>query len=173
MIRALLLKGMIFTENSEKARALAKKHAYGALMSDGRVRLSWLEVVFLASIGKVEVVDFRSRIVPFDDLMRKASRAEHDFATRYVVFSDLRKKGYVVKTALKFGADFRVYDKGVLPGQDHARWIVYPVRESSKLTWQDFASKNRVAHSTKKSLLIAVVDDEFDVTYWEVGWLKP
>jgi tRNA-intron endonuclease len=85
----------------------------------------------------------------------------------------LRKIGYVVKTALKFGADFRVYDKGVKPGEDHAKWIVYPVKESDFITWYEFSAKNRVAHSTKKKLLIGVVDGESDVTYYEIAWRKP
>ena len=85
----------------------------------------------------------------------------------------MRNRGYIVKTALKFGAEFRVYDRGIKPGEDHARWILYPVHESSTSTWHEFAAKNRVAHSTKKRLLIGVVDDEGEVSYWEVRWLRP
>jgi tRNA splicing endonuclease len=55
----------------------------------------------------------------------------------------------------------------------HARWILYTVRESDISNWHDFAAKNRVAHSTKKALLIAVVDDESDVSYYECLWLRP
>ena len=89
------------------------------------------------------------------------------------MFKDIRDRGYIVKTALKFGADFRIYDRGVKPGEDHAKWIVYPVHETEHLTWYEFAAKNRVAHSTKKRLLIAVVDDEDSVSYWEARWLRP
>ena len=89
------------------------------------------------------------------------------------MFKDIRNRGYIIKTALKFGADFRVYDRGVKPGEDHARWIVYPVHEGETLTWHEWAAKNRVAHSTKKRLLIAVVDDEGDCSYWEARWVRP
>ena len=85
----------------------------------------------------------------------------------------MRNRGYIIKTALKFGADFRVYDRGVKPGEDHAKWIVYPVHEASVFTWHEFSAKNRVAHSTKKRLLLGVVDDENDVTYYEVRWMRP
>ena len=77
------------------------------------------------------------------------------------------------KGGLKFGADFRVYERGVKPGEDHAKWVVFPVKESSTLTWHEFSAKNRVAHSTKKRLLIGCVDDEGDVTYWEARWVRP
>jgi len=66
------------------------------------------------------------------------------------VFKNLREKGYIVKTALKFGAEFRIYEKGAKPGKNHAKWIVFTDYESGKLTWHEFSAKTRVAHSTKK-----------------------
>jgi len=106
-------------------------------------------------------------------LLKKIKKTEPNFWTKYRVYKNLRDRGYIVKTALKFGADFRVYERGVKPGEDHAKWIVYPVHEASVLTWQEFSAKNRVAHSTKKRLLIGIVDDEGDVTYYEIRWMRP
>ncbi len=172
-IKALYIRGLVTTENSQQARELFEKSSYGKLLSDGRVRLSLLEAVYLVEKRKLIVLDGRKKPASFENLSKKAAKQEHDFWTRYAVFKDFRDRGYVIKTALKFGADFRIYERGVKPGEQHAKWIVYPVKESAKLTWQDFAAKNRVAHSTKKRLLIAVVDDEGDVSYWEVRWLRP
>jgi len=172
-IKALYSRGAVITENSTQARELFEKSHYGANMQDGRVKLSILEAVYLAEKKRITIIDSRKKPISHEKLIARAQRAEHDFWTRYPVFKDFRDRGYVVKTALKFGADFRIYERGVKPGQDHAKWIVYPVKESQKQTWQDFAAKNRVAHSTKKKLLIAVVDDEGDVSYWEVRWLRP
>lgn len=163
----------VFTEVSSEARQLAEKGSYGSVQDDGRVQLSFFEAVFLAEQKKLEVLDGKNRPVPLAKLKKRAARAEKQFSTRYAVFKDLRKRGYVVKTALKFGADFRVYARGSKPGTAHARWVCYAVRERDTLTWHEFSAKNRVAHSTKKNLLIAVVDDEGDVSYWEVRWLRP
>lgn len=172
-IKALLIKDAVVTENSPAARELYEKNSYGTLLADGRVKLSLTEAVYLLGKKRIHVVDGRHKTVSSEKLGKKAARTEHDFWTRYAVFEDFRNRGYVIKTALKFGADFRIYERGVKPGQDHAKWIVYPVRESQKMTWQDYAAKNRVAHSTKKRLLMAVVDDEGDVSYWEARWLRP
>ena len=106
-------------------------------------------------------------------VIKKFRKFDKRIETKYFVFSDLRKKGYIVKTALKFGADFRVYDKNSKPGKSHAKWILYAVKENEMLSWNDFAAKNRVAHSTKKLLLLGLIDDEGDVSYYEVGWIKP
>jgi len=172
-IKALFSREAVTTENSPQARELHEKSNYGTTMQDGRVKLSLLEAVYLVEKHRLVILDGRKKPISPEKFTAKAARTEHDFWTRYPVFKDFRDRGYVIKTALKFGADFRIYERGVKPGQDHAKWIVYPVKESQKLTWQDFAAKNRVAHSTKKKLLIAVVDDEGDVSYWEVRWLRP
>lgn len=172
-ITALCAKNNITTENSQQARELHEKTSYGKILADGRVKLTFIEAVYLAEKDKLTICDGRKKKISLTKLHLKAQKAEHDFWTRYPVYKDFRDRGYIIKTALKFGADFRIYDRGIKPGQDHAKWIVYPVRETEKLTWQDFSAKNRVAHSTKKKLLIAVVDDELDVSYWEVSWLRP
>ena len=105
--------------------------------------------------------------------MKKVQKSEANLWVRYAVYKDIRNRGYIIKTALKFGADFRIYDRGVKPGEDHARWVVFPVHEGSTLSWYEFAAKNRVAHSTKKRLLLGIVDSENDVTYYETRWLRP
>ena len=106
-------------------------------------------------------------------LLKKIKRRDKNIETKLTVFADLRKKGYIVKTALKFGSEFRVYERGVRPGDDHASWLLFPLREHETLTWYDFAAKNRVATSTNKKLMLAIVDDESDITYYEVAWFRP
>ena len=107
------------------------------------------------------------------DIEKKLFKIDKKLQIKYPVFRDLRNKGYIIKTALKFGAEFRVYEKGAKPGEEHAKWIVFTDNEANKISWHDFSAKNRVAHSTKKNLLLAIVDEEGDVTYYEVKWMKP
>ena len=171
-IHAVLSDMRVISEDSDEARELFNQSRFGAVV-DKNVQLSLIEAFYLIEKNKLVVLDGRNKPVAADKFLKKASKLEPNFWVRYSVFRDLRNRGYIVKTALKFGADFRVYDRGVKPGEDHARWIVYPVHEAEGLTWYEFSAKNRVAHSTKKRLLIGVVDDEQDVSYWEVRWTRP
>ena len=173
LIKTTFAQESVLTENSNEARDFYNQSRYGNLLEDGKVQLSLIEALYLLEKGKIEIYDMRNKKINSESLLKKAKKTEPNLWIRYCVFRDMRNRGYIIKTALKFGADFRVYDRGVKPGEDHARWVVYPVHESSTLTWYEFAAKNRVAHSTKKRLLIAVVDDEADVSYWECRWLRP
>ncbi len=172
-IKAYYSEGRIITESSNEARELWDKSRYGTLLENGKIQLSLLETLYLAEKGRLEILDGKNKEIQFDKFLKRANKAEPNFWIRYCVFKDIRERGYIIKTALKFGADFRIYDRGVKPGEDHAKWIVYPVHEGESLTWYEFAAKNRVAHSTKKRLLIGIVDDEGDVTYYEIKWVRP
>lgn len=163
----------VITENSDDAKELFNQGRYGCLLENGRLQLSLIEASYLLEKKKIDIQKTKNTYFDFDSFIKKAKKLEPNFWIRYCVFKDIRNRGYILKTALKFGADFRVYDRGIKPGEDHAKWVVYPVYEGSTLTWHEFAAKNRVAHSTRKRLLIAVVDDENDVSYWEVKWTRP
>ena len=168
-----LAEDKVLTEVSDASRELYNQSRYGALLDNGKIQLSLIEALYLMEKGTIEIYRSKTRKFDSESFSKKAKKLEPNFWVRYSVFKDIRNRGYIIKTALKFGADFRVYDRGVKPGEDHAKWIVYPVYEGSTMTWYEFAAKNRVAHSTRKRLLLAVVDDESDVSYWETRWLRP
>jgi tRNA-intron endonuclease, archaea type len=170
MITAHISSEKIHSTSSD-AFSLFEKSRFGEKVRD-RIEYSWVEALFLQSKSKA-ILNHKSKEISFDKAIAIAKKQDKRIETKLTLFEDLRNKGYIVKTALKFGADFRIYKKGTQPGQDHALWLAYAVRESEPHTWHDFAAKNRVAHSTKKKLLIGIVDDENDVLYYEISWLKP
>ncbi|MBR9683833.1 tRNA-intron lyase [Candidatus Woesearchaeota archaeon] len=163
----------VITESSDEAREFYNQSRFGSLSEAGKVELSLLEAFYLSEKNKLIIKSEAGRKMSFESYVRKAKKVEPNFWIRYCVFKDIRNRGYIIKTALKFGADFRVYDRGIKPGEDHAKWVIFPVHEGETLTWYEFAAKNRVAHSTKKRLLIGIVDDEGDVTYYEIKWVRP
>ena len=173
IVAAIFSRERIITEDSDAARELYNQSRYGVVLTNNKVQLSLLEGLYLMEKGRLKIVNDRNKEIGFEGFLKRAKKVEPNFWIRYCVFKDIRDRGYIIKTALKFGADFRIYDRGIKPGEDHAKWIVYPVHEGESLTWYEFAAKNRVAHSTKKRLLIGVVDDETDVSYWEIRWVRP
>jgi tRNA-intron endonuclease len=172
-IKAVFANERVLADASDESRELYNQSRYGTILESAKLQLSLLEALYLLEKNKLDVKDSKNKSMDFEQFLKKATKLEPNFWIRYCVFKDMRNRGYIIKTALKFGADFRVYDRGVKPGEDHARWIIYPVHEGSVLTWYEFAAKNRVAHSTKKRLMMGIVDDEGDVTYYEIKWLKP
>jgi tRNA-intron endonuclease, archaea type len=172
LIKARLVEDKVLCEDCDEARELYNTSRFGAIKRK-KLELSLIEAFYLMEKEKIVVLDGRNKPMSSESYMKKARKREPNFWIRYSVFSDFRDRGYIIKTALKFGADFRVYDRGVKPGEDHAKWVVFPVSEGNTLTWHEFSAKNRVAHSTKKRLLLGIVDAEGDVVYYETRWIRP
>ncbi|HOF44261.1 MAG TPA: tRNA-intron lyase [Candidatus Pacearchaeota archaeon] len=164
------LVGEIVSTNEAEAFTLYKKSNFGQPTGQ-KVNYSLPETLYLVEKNKIEIKK-NKKSISFEELFRIFKKIDNRIQLKYPVFKDLRDKGYVVKTALKFGSDFRVYEKGKTPDEEHAKWIVFCEHESKKFSWHEFSAKNRVAHSTKKNLLIAIIDEESDVSYYEISWIK-
>jgi len=162
------------TEDFQLAQQFYDRSSFGELhgVKDRRIEFALEEALYLMERGKLKVLDGK-KILKFKDFVQNANKLEKNFWTRYQVYRDIRTRGYITKTALKFGADFRVYPRGIKPGQDHAKWVLFATAESDTYTWRQFAAMNRVAHSTRKNLLVGIVDAEGEVTYYEIRWKKP
>ena len=171
VVTATFARERVLSDDKGPARVLYDQSRFGE-PKEKKMNYSLVEALYLLEKERMNIFDGKKKMT-VDSFIKKARKAEPNFWIRYCVFRDMRARGYIVKTALKFGADFRVYDRGVKPGDDHAKWIIFPVHEGDTLTWYDFASKNRVAHSTRKRLLLAIVDEENSVTFYECRWLRP
>lgn len=164
------LTGEIVSTNEAEAFTLYKKSNFGQPTGQ-KIQYSLPEALYLVEKNKIEIKK-NKKALSFEELFNLFKRIDSRIQLKYPVFKDLRDKGHIVKTALKFGSDFRVYEKGRTPDEEHAKWIVFCEHESKKFSWHEFSAKNRVAHSTKKNLLIAIIDEESDVSYYEVSWIR-
>jgi len=171
-IKARLSGNIVVVPNEKEAKMLYEKGVYGNL-SRNRLELSFIEALFLLDNEKIEVFDENDNKINFEEFVKIATKYDERFWIKFCVYRDIRKRGYITKTALKYGADFRVYERGKRPGEEHAKWVLFAVGQDETFDWKKFAAMNRVAHSVRKKLLIGILDDEGDVTYYEISWTKP
>ncbi|MFH1779543.1 MAG: tRNA-intron lyase [Candidatus Micrarchaeota archaeon] len=94
-------------------------------------------------------------------LEKKATARRSDFKKLFQVYEDFRLKGFVVKTGFKFGTHFRLYFPGAAPSLENSEWLhskhviqVFP--RESKLLISEWARAIRVAHSVKKTFILAI-----------------
>ena len=172
VIKGSFANERVLAELNDDSRTLYDNSRFGEPY-ESKIQYSLVEALFLLEKGKLIVYDSKGKVIEYEHFIKRATALEPKFWIRYCVYKDMRSRGYIVKTALKFGADFRVYDRGVKPGEEHARWILYPVHETEMFSWYEFSAKNRVAHSTKKRLLLGIVDEENSCTYYEIAWKRP
>ena len=159
---------LVIVRDGNIANIHEKSH-YGNMTEDG-LQLSLIEALYLMEKGKLNI-NLDSEDVSIEKLF-KIVREKESF-TNYIVFRDLRNRGYIVKTGFKYGSEFRLYERGKSPGDGHSNYLVKVANENSEFMMSDLSSYVRVAHGVNKKLLFAVVDDENDITYYNVEWTRP
>lgn len=153
----------------KKGLKLHDKSHYGNLIAEG-LQLSLIEALYLVEKEKISVLRNDKKV--YTDEMFQMIRDE-DLLTNYLVFRDLRDRGYIIKTGFKYGSEFRLYERGKSPGNGHSDYLVKVFPENHEIKSSDFSSYVRLAHGVNKKLLFAVVDDENDITYYNVEWTRP
>ena len=165
---SILLNDRVIVKD-ENAHNLYNKRYYGNLTDSG-LELSFIEALFLLTKNKIEIYD-DDKLITKEDLT-DIIRQKHIFS-HYLVYKDLRIRGYIIKTGFKYGSDFRIYERGHAPGDGHSNFLVKILSEEQEIKVRYFSSYVRVAHGVRKTLLLAVVDDEYDITYYDIEWTKP
>jgi tRNA-intron endonuclease len=146
---------------------------FGKPLTGGKLQLAPVELLYLMDAEKVTVVDEDDKKLNFKAVVERFAETDPDLMLKYIAYSDLRSRGYIVKTGLKFGAHFRVYDRGEKPGEAHSKFLVQAVPEGIKLTPTEIARAVRLAHSVRKKIFWAVVDEDGDITYYLITRERP
>lgn len=152
-----------------QANQTHQKGMIGKPLSGGRLQLAPIEALHLLDREKIRVIEKKSgEKLNFEELSSKLSKDDPDLMLKFPVYQDLKSRGLVVKTGLKYGAHFRVYARGEGPSTGHAPYLVHAISEDASLTTQELSRAVRLAHSVKKKMVFAVVDNEGDVTYYSL-----
>ncbi len=131
--------------------------------------LSLIEALFLLKNDKITIFDPKlDKNYSYDEFYDICKKIHHKFEEKFVIYQDLRHKGYIPRPGLKFGADFVVYKKG--PGLEHSPFIAHVLPSDSKITAIDMVRAGRLATSVRKKFVIA---NPLTMSYYFFEWFKP
>ncbi len=167
-----LVGANVLVSNEKEANSIYQKGYFGDMLKGGKLSLALIEALYLIKKGRLAVKEGRKK-VDFEKLLEKAKELDPFTFIQYITYEDLRERGYIVKTGFKFGAHFRIYKRGDVPGEAHSTYMVHCVPEYYNLTMTELSRIIRLGHSVKKRVWIAVVDNEGDLTYYEARRIKP
>lgn len=123
------------------------------------LRLAPQEALYLVHRGKIEIegYDFNRLLAVFTD--------QPTVLRSYLVYRDIRERGYAVQTGPH---DFRVFKRGQRPGKGESIYFVRVVSERDPIRFTVLIHEVTTAHNMRKHYLLAVVDDEDELTYYEI-----
>ena len=163
MFSATLVENRLIINDSDAVSKIHRKRGFGDLI-DEKLYLTVVEGLYLLERGMIKVF-FNDKEISFEELIKLGSE-EQNILGKYIVFKDLKEKGYHVKTAFKYGCAFRIYRGSV--EEEHADYIIDVFMEGEKIDANILAAHVRIAHSVKKDMIFAFVDTDNDITYYLV-----
>jgi tRNA-intron endonuclease len=139
---------------------------------DKPLELSLLECAYLTKTRRAQVLDAKDdHALGLEEILELGQRSSEDFNDRFLVYSQLRELGYIVRPGLKFGTDFAVYEKG--PGLDHAPFLVHVIPQKDGVVPLDIVRAGRLATSVRKRFIIATVKDNGEIAHYSFVWHRP
>lgn len=131
--------------------------------------LSFFEALFLVSKEILEVSDEKiGKSVSFQDLFERFHVTDKDAWVKYLVYRDLRSRGYVVREGFGLGIDFRVYERGEF-GKEIATYLIFVIQEGQPVLIEELARALNYVLNLKKKLVLAVINRRGEVVYYSVS----
>jgi tRNA-intron endonuclease len=170
----LRVKGLLSEEGvkvSEK-RFVDELSSRGYGVSKGEeLLLAFYEALYLVDRGVLEVEDGKGVRVDFQRLLQRYEKVSGNAWGSYLVFRDLRGRGYVVREGFGGGVDFRVYERGDY-SKATAKYLVVSAQEGKPMAIESLRRSLKQSLSLKKELVLAVMNRRGEIVYYTVSKLS-
>jgi len=162
---AFLKDNKVYIEKGD-IKKFHEKGYYGNLV-ENRLELEPIEAVLLLERKRLSIKDENKADYDFRSLAKHFVNIIENFWIKYLIYRDLRIRGYIVRPGYGDEIEFRVYDRGAVMGETTAKYLIVSVVEGKPLKLSDLSQINRIAKSSRKKLVLVVVDRQGEPTYYQ------
>ena len=149
-----------------KMQNILMERGFGESEKDSLI-LNSFETLYLLYNDKLELKKINKSIV-FDELMQKYIQKNDDILTQFLLYRDLRTKGYVVKDGFGFGSDFRVYERGNY-GLKDAKFLIFAFNEGTQQKISKLYKNIEEITKMGKEPIIAVIERRGEIIYYKIN----
>ena len=159
-------KGIVASEDADR---LSQQGFYGTRIDKNKLELEPVELLHLIERKRAVATTPTGEIVGPDYIVNSLLEDDPDLWIRYLVFRDLRSRGYAVRKGFGNGIGFRVYARGDKPGASNAKELVYVLKEGVPISLSDLDLVTKTAAGSRKDLIFALVDQNGEVNFYKVA----
>lgn len=156
----------------KKANDLYSQGWYGHLTKKGFLKLDPYETILLMERKRIQVVDKNNKVFELAELVAYFAEIIPNFLVNYMLFKDLRGRGYVVKQHSAKETYFELYKRGSKPKKSEQLALVVPMIEGVQFNINELEKIVSKAKKIARQLLFAVIDSLGDVSYYSVSELE-
>lgn len=167
-VEGTLVKDHVLVSNKDMQHSLELK-GFGEEMKK-KFFLKPFESLYLLYVDKLKLFRGKS-LVDFDSMMTECMKIDPDSFTKFLIYRDLRTKGYVAKDGFGFGSDFRVYERGQF-GEKGAKYVVFGMTEGKREKIGLLQKQIEDITTMGKEPVIAVIERRGEVIYYKVSKIQ-
>ena len=165
------LKENVVTVLSPEAIEEFSSKGYGTT-EDKKLQLTFYEALFLLGKGTIEINDKQTKKnLDFQSLLKRFQSVDKDAWVRYLIYRDLRSRGYVAREGFGLGIDFRIYERGDY-GKGTAKHLIFGIQEGQPVSIEKLARTQRYVQNLKKNLILAVINRRGEIVYYSLSELN-
>jgi tRNA-intron endonuclease len=167
-IEGVLVDDHTVIANKEMQNALEQK-GYGEL-KQGKFLLKPFESLYFLFYNKLQLAKGKKRI-GFDQMLQICTEFDENALTKFLIYRDLRVRGYAVKDGFGFGSDFRVYERGQF-GEKGAKYLVFGLAEGKQEKIGQLQKNIEEITKMGKEPILAVIERRGEIIYYKISLVR-
>ena len=164
-IQGVMIKNQTVVLEPKLQQQLNQK-GYGEI-AESKLLLKSFESLYLLFTDRLTIFKGKKN-VDFDSYLQICKKQDKDILTKFLVYRDLRNRGYTVKDGFGFGSDFAVYDKPFSP-KSPSKFLVFSLNEGKHEKMSKLRQKIEEINKIGKEPIIAVVQRQGEIIYYKLS----
>ncbi len=158
----------IVIESSKQQDQLINK-GFGEKMEDSYI-LENYEGLFLLYFKKL-ILKKKKSILDFSSFLKILLKQDASVFTKFLIYRDLRTRGYIAKEGFGFDNDFRVYERGEY-SKKPAKYVIFGINEGISIKTKLLYDNIRSIEKMGKEAIIAVIERRGEIIYYKINLKK-
>jgi tRNA-intron endonuclease len=165
LVEGELVSDKTLVSNKEMIHELEIK-GYGEI-ENHKLILKFFESLYLLYSDRLILKKGKKKI-DFGSLLNLYQKQDPEVLTKFLIYRDLRNRGYVVKDGFGFGSDFRVYERGHF-GEKGAKFLIFGLNEGQQEKMGHLQKKIEQITQMGKEPIIAVIERRGEIIYYKIN----
>ncbi len=167
-VEGILVKDHVLISDKNMRHSLEQK-GFGETIKE-KFFLKPFESLYLLYVDKLKILKGKQAI-NFDHLMAECIKQDNEAFTKFLIYRDLRTRGYVAKDGFGFGSDFRVYERGQF-GEKAAKYLIFGLSEGKRQKIGILQKQIEQIVTMGKEPVLAVIERRGEVIYYKVSKIQ-
>jgi tRNA-intron endonuclease, archaea type len=172
IVNGIFKNGKVIVEPSLTSHQLHQNNYFGSELSDKSIELEIMEALLLLERSRIIISDVNGKNINAEELLKASISSDEKIWVKYLVYRDIRQRGYMVRFGIGDGIDFRVFPRGAIKSQSTAKHFIFILSEGNPVDLEKLDKISQQTIASRKELVLAIVDRLGEPTYYTLEQFK-